>query len=95
VKIVPFIRVACVGGVCEDVKEQNGWQLNKESDREGLVGRRRSELRKKLKGGCLECRESQSDGTALNGTAWSPLAVTGGSGREDVTGNRSSVLKRY
>jgi hypothetical protein len=59
VKIVRCIRVACLGGGARmsrnGVGEQNGGELNKESDGERLVGRRRGELRKKLKGGCSEC----------------------------------------
>jgi hypothetical protein len=59
----------------------DGRELKKESDEGRLVARRCGELRQKLKGGGSECPESQSEGTAPNGTAWSSLAVTGHSGR--------------
>jgi hypothetical protein len=49
-----------------------------------LVARRCGKLKNKLKGGCSECPESQSDGTAPNETAWSALAVTIHSRREGL-----------
>lgn len=61
-----------------------GW--TKESDEGRLVARGCSELRQKLKGGGSECPESQSDGTAPNGTAGSALAVTGRSRIERING---------
>ncbi|KAJ7880620.1 hypothetical protein B0H13DRAFT_1891701 [Mycena leptocephala] len=67
------------------VEEQGGrmkWTGMKQEDSE----RRRGGLRTKLKGSCFRCPESQSDGTAANGTAWSSLAVTVGSWRENVNG---------
>ncbi|KAJ7831273.1 hypothetical protein B0H13DRAFT_1915496 [Mycena leptocephala] len=50
--------------------------------------------RNKLKGDCSECPESQSDGTALNGTAWSSSAVTSRMGRDRGNGKISVQVRR-
>ncbi|KAJ7863577.1 hypothetical protein B0H13DRAFT_1899628 [Mycena leptocephala] len=71
----------------QDVEEQAGrirWTGIKRGGR--LAARRSGKLRNTLKGGCSECPESQSDGTAPNETAWSALAVTVRSRREGVNG---------
>ncbi|KAJ7850875.1 hypothetical protein B0H13DRAFT_1905491 [Mycena leptocephala] len=75
------------GKSCKDVEEQAGrirWTAIKQGGR--LVARRCGKLRNKLNGGSSGCPESQSDGTASNGTAWSALAVTVRSRREGVNG---------
>jgi hypothetical protein len=64
------------------------WTEMKQEGDEGRGGG----LRTKLKGSCFRWPESQSDGTAPNGTAWLSLAVTVGSWRENVNGKGWSAL---
>jgi hypothetical protein len=57
----------------QEINTQGRWMVH-----------RHGELRNTFIGRSSECSESQSDGTAPNGTACSPLAVMGHSGGDGI-----------